>query len=151
MADVKIYTITSDDLSPPIKGEGFCTDMVRHSDYAALEAERDQLAAENLAARDREQKIIQIINNADNNYCMCGEAMETHGHGGCGHPTGMFDYHYGKWLESLPETYSTDAWQREQMAKGVDAFGRYHNFSEKRFIQKEAQKFSAQLRNGEAV
>lgn len=44
MADVKIYTITSDDLSPPIKGEGFCTDMVRHSDYAAIEAERDALA-----------------------------------------------------------------------------------------------------------
>ncbi|WP_314421859.1 hypothetical protein [Pseudescherichia vulneris] len=49
MTDVKIYTITSDDLSPPIKGEGFCTDMVRHSDYAALEERLNQLAAENAA------------------------------------------------------------------------------------------------------
>ncbi|WP_186370522.1 hypothetical protein [Enterobacter sp. DE0047] len=49
MNDVKIYTVMSDDLSPPIKGEGFCTDMVRFSNYAALEAERAALAAENVA------------------------------------------------------------------------------------------------------
>ncbi|WNP33610.1 hypothetical protein RN333_16150 [Enterobacter kobei] len=61
---------------------------------ASMQAERDQLAAECAALNDRMQKLIQIINNADNNYCMCGEAMETHTHGGCGHPTGMFDYHY---------------------------------------------------------
>ncbi|ECI7956923.1 hypothetical protein E2G06_19100 [Salmonella enterica subsp. enterica] len=36
MSDVKIYTIESDQLSPPIVGEGFCVDMVRHSDYVAL-------------------------------------------------------------------------------------------------------------------
>lgn len=38
MKEVKIYTIVSDQLSPPITGESFCTDMVRHSDYAELEA-----------------------------------------------------------------------------------------------------------------
>ncbi|MCU7066723.1 Eae protein [Salmonella enterica] len=37
MKEVKIYTIVSDQLSPPITGESFCTDMVRHSDYAELE------------------------------------------------------------------------------------------------------------------
>ncbi|EOB3140954.1 DUF551 domain-containing protein [Salmonella enterica subsp. enterica] len=37
MKEVKIYTIVSDQLSPPITGESFCTDMVRHSDYADLE------------------------------------------------------------------------------------------------------------------
>ena len=58
----------------------------------------DALAAENAALNNRMQKLIQIINNADNSYCMCGEAMETHAHGGCGHPTGMFDYHYNAWL-----------------------------------------------------
>ncbi|MGK7521254.1 ead/Ea22-like family protein [Salmonella enterica] len=46
MKEVKIYTIVSDQLSPPITGESFCTDMVRHSDYAELEAKCAALAAE---------------------------------------------------------------------------------------------------------
>ncbi|EJL4893398.1 hypothetical protein NMN01_002203 [Salmonella enterica subsp. enterica serovar Kentucky] len=45
MKEVKIYTIVSDQLSPPITGESFCTDMVRHSDYAKLEAKYAALAA----------------------------------------------------------------------------------------------------------
>nr|WP_254895686.1 hypothetical protein [Salmonella enterica] len=45
MKEVKIYTIVSDQLSPPITGESFCTDMVRHSDYAELEAKCAALAA----------------------------------------------------------------------------------------------------------
>lgn len=47
MSDVKIYTVMSDELSPPITGEAFCTDMVRYSDYSALEAKCTALAAEN--------------------------------------------------------------------------------------------------------
>ncbi|MDI4779711.1 hypothetical protein MJN89_25365, partial [Salmonella enterica subsp. enterica serovar Lubbock] len=43
--EVKIYTIVSDQLSPPITGESFCTDMVRHSDYAELEAKYAALVA----------------------------------------------------------------------------------------------------------
>lgn len=46
MNSVKIYTAVSEDLSPLIQGEWFCTDMVRYSDYAALEAKCDELAAE---------------------------------------------------------------------------------------------------------
>ncbi|EJT9006413.1 hypothetical protein N3977_001511 [Salmonella enterica] len=45
MKEVKIYTIVSDQLSPPITGESFCTDMVRHSDYAELEVKYAALAA----------------------------------------------------------------------------------------------------------
>ncbi|EBG0355721.1 Eae protein [Salmonella enterica] len=44
MKEVKIYTIVSDQLSPPITGESFCTDMVRYSDYAELEAKYAALA-----------------------------------------------------------------------------------------------------------
>ncbi|EGX8040783.1 HNH endonuclease, partial [Salmonella enterica subsp. enterica serovar Infantis] len=44
MKEVKIYTIVSDQLSPPITGESFCTDMVRHSDYAELDAKYAALA-----------------------------------------------------------------------------------------------------------
>ncbi|ENM3079566.1 eae-like domain protein [Salmonella enterica] len=47
MKEVKIYTIVSDQLSPPITGESFCTDMVRHSDYAELEAKCAAMAADN--------------------------------------------------------------------------------------------------------
>ncbi|HAF2940412.1 TPA: hypothetical protein G8K53_002960 [Salmonella enterica] len=45
MKEVKIYTIVSDQLSPPITGESFCTDMVRHSDYAELETKYAALVA----------------------------------------------------------------------------------------------------------
>ncbi|ECF6051745.1 Eae-like protein [Salmonella enterica subsp. salamae] len=47
MKEVKIYTIVSDQLSPPITGESFCTYMVRHSDYAELEDKYAALAEDN--------------------------------------------------------------------------------------------------------
>ncbi|EBJ8779802.1 Eae-like protein [Salmonella enterica] len=47
MKELKIYTIVSDQLSPPITGESFCTDMVRHSDYAELEAKYAVLTVDN--------------------------------------------------------------------------------------------------------
>ncbi|MGL3410546.1 Eae protein [Salmonella enterica] len=52
MKEVKIYTIVSDQLSPPITGESFCTDMVRHSDYAELEAKCAALAEVRESARN---------------------------------------------------------------------------------------------------
>ncbi|EOC1611012.1 hypothetical protein ACI1BF_003451 [Cronobacter turicensis] len=79
----------------------------------------EQLVAENAALNNRMQKLIQIINNADNSYCMCGEAMETHVHGGCGHPTGMFGYHYNAWLEADTEIPATDAFLREVRAQAI--------------------------------
>ncbi|EPV9189894.1 Eae protein [Salmonella enterica subsp. enterica serovar Newport] len=52
MKEVKIYTIVSDQLSPPITGESFCTDMVRHSDYAELEDKYAALAEVRASARN---------------------------------------------------------------------------------------------------
>ena len=49
------------------------------------------------------------------------------------------------------QTPATDAFLTEVRAQGVDMFGQYHNFSEKLFIQKEAKKFAAQLRQGAAL
>ena len=49
------------------------------------------------------------------------------------------------------KTQATDAFLAEVRAQGVEMFGQYHNFSEKLFIQKEAQKFAAQLRKGAAL
>ena len=50
-----------------------------------------------------------------------------------------------------PKTPATDAYLAEVRAQGVEMFGQYHNFSEKLFIQKEAKKFAAQLRQGAAL
>lgn len=56
------------------------------------------------------------------------------------------------WASSVQEVEAkqpaTDAFLAEVRAQGVEMFGQRHNFSEKLFIQKEAQKFAAQLRKG---
>ncbi|MFZ4835935.1 hypothetical protein [Rouxiella sp. Mn2063] len=78
------------------------------------------LVAENVASNGRLQELIQIINNADNSYCMCGDVMESHVVGGCGSPTGMFDYHYGVWLESENKTPITDAAIAKISAKSIE-------------------------------
>lgn len=83
-------------------------------------ARSNALAAENSESEKRMQQLIQVINNADNDYCMCGDAMKNHAHGGCGHPTGMFDYHYNQWLESGNKTPATDAFLAEVRASAVD-------------------------------
>lgn len=93
-----------------------------YEDYAALEAKCAELAAESSKTSERLQQLIQIISNADNEYCMCGDAMKNHVHGGCGHPTGMFDYHYNQWLKSENKTPSTEAVLAEVRAQGVEMF-----------------------------
>ncbi|HBA6453161.1 TPA: hypothetical protein J2F93_002934 [Escherichia coli] len=55
---------------------------------------------------------------------------------------------FSEWEDDVTETPATDAFMAEVRAQGVEMFGQYHNFSEKLFIQKEAQKFAAQLRKG---
>ncbi|EIG1522975.1 hypothetical protein HBH06_002366 [Escherichia coli] len=56
----------------------------------------------------------------------------------------------GGFSDALNEikTPATDAFLAEVRAQGVEMFGQHHNFSEKLFIQKEAQKFADQLRKG---
>lgn len=53
MSNVKIYTATPADLSPPVQSESFCVDLVLASDYRELEAKCASLAAENAHARER--------------------------------------------------------------------------------------------------
>ncbi|ELY5838560.1 hypothetical protein [Cronobacter sakazakii] len=107
----------------------------------------EQLAAENAVLNNRMQKLIQIINNADNSYCMCGEAMETHAHGGCGHPTGMFDYHYNAWLEADTETPATDAFLSEVRAQGVEMLAELLSGMGISASETSVREFAAQLRN----
>lgn len=47
MQQVKIYTASPSDLSPPVQSESFCVDLVLASDYRELEAKCAALAAEN--------------------------------------------------------------------------------------------------------
>lgn len=111
-----------------VVGESNAEYLVRKLNEAStMKAERDAqqkragaLAVENAATNDRVQRLIQIISNADNDYCMCGDAMKNHIHGGCGHPTGMFDYHYNQWLESDNGTPATDAALAAIQAQGVE-------------------------------
>ncbi len=88
--------------------------------FGELENKCAALAAENAMLKKRIEQIIQIINNADNDYCMCGSAMKDHVHSGCGHPTGTFDYHYNQWLDSDNKTTATDSFLAEVRAQGVE-------------------------------
>ncbi|HIF6270573.1 TPA: hypothetical protein ACX3KD_005598 [Raoultella ornithinolytica] len=112
-----------------------------------------QLAAENVGLKNRTQQLIDIINNADNAYCMCGDAMKSHTHGGCGHPTGMFDYHYGKWLEHGNETPATDRIVAGIKADGVEEFAAHLRANDNgasvcKMIALGADDFAQQLREG---
>ncbi|ELQ5885152.1 TPA: Eae-like protein [Salmonella enterica subsp. enterica serovar Newport] len=68
MKEVKIYTIVSDQLSPPITGESFCTDMVRHSDYAELEAKYAALAADNDKAMESLKQADAVVKLAHEKF-----------------------------------------------------------------------------------
>lgn len=89
---------------------------------ANAESRCRELAAESDKTSERMQQLIQIINNADNDYCMCGDAMKNHAHGGCGHPAGMFDYHYNQWLQAENKTPATDDFLAEVRATALDEF-----------------------------
>ncbi|MDE9718834.1 hypothetical protein [Citrobacter cronae] len=127
---------------------------------ANAESKCRELAAESDKTSERMQQLIQIINNADNDYCMCGDAMKNHTHGGCGHPTGMFDYHYNQWLQAENKTPSTDAFLAGVRAQGVEMFADFCGEENSVFVEAKAYyrslpdavaEFAAQLRKGVAL
>lgn len=124
MKEVKIYTIVSDQLSPPITGESFCTDMVRHSDYAELEAKYAALAADNDKAMESLKQADAVVKLAHekfsalaaenaalkksevefNEYCRreCEDVGDT-------------------WVDDFTETPATDAFLAEVRASELDS------------------------------
>lgn len=133
-----------------------------------LKARCAALAEENAMLKQLTQQLIDIISNTDNDYCMCGSAMKDHVHGGCGYPTGMFDYYYNQWLESDNKTPATDAFLAEVRAQCLNAFIQHHSaeldahiknggeqFDEKsvriRDIIVSARLFREQIRKGAAL
>ncbi|EMT0828634.1 hypothetical protein WMC13_004600 [Salmonella enterica] len=59
MQQVKIYTASPSDLSPPVQSESFCVDLVLASDYRELEAKCTALAAENAGLKAALNDILQ--------------------------------------------------------------------------------------------
>lgn len=120
--------------------ESPCGDYVDYEDYAELEAKCSDLAAENawLKSKGRE-----VLNEACKVYDKFNANIDSD----------FGDFMDGQTLHEFQflldvETTATDAFLAEVRAQGVEMFGQYHNFSEKLFIQKEAQKFAAHLRKG---
>ncbi|HCB4958450.1 TPA: endonuclease, partial [Salmonella enterica subsp. enterica serovar Muenster] len=115
MKEVKIYTIVSDQLSPPITGESFCTDMVRHSDYADLEEKCAALAAENAGLKE-------LIEQHANSVAVCPN---------CSHEEPSETDDIVALYRSM-ETPATDAFLAEVRAQGVELFAE----SQKEYVRK---------------
>lgn len=104
MKEVKIYTIVSDQLSPPITGESFCTDMMSHSDYAELEAKCVVLAAE---CESKKSALAAILEHCPVNDPDIDKAVVA-----------MIAYD-NLYCEKTP---ATDAFLAEVRAQGVEMF-----------------------------
>ncbi|EFU3225407.1 hypothetical protein HUG83_005258 [Salmonella enterica] len=124
MKEVKIYTIVSDQLSPPITGESFCTDMVRHSDYAELEDKYAALAADN-------DKAMESLKQADAVVKLAHEKFSALASENAGLKSALNDIlqpdaavlernHRVRALDAM-ETPVTDDFLAEVRASGVDA------------------------------
>lgn len=154
MKEVKIYTIVSDQLSPPITGESFCTDMVRHSDYAELEDKYAALAADNDKAMESLKQADAVVKLAHekfsalasenaalkksevefNEYCRreCEDVGDT-------------------WVDDFTETQATDAFLAEVRAQGVEMLyaSRAAQWADE--LLAELNEFATQLREGGAA
>lgn len=108
MQQVKIYTASPSDLSPPVQSESFCVDLVLASDYRELEQKCAALAAENAHMQ-------QVIGDVQTLY------YES---------DGIVGYHLNgdiaKWDDVIPDLWSeapsTDAFLAEVRAQGVEMF-----------------------------
>lgn len=91
MQQVKIYTASPSDLSPPVQSESFCVDLVLASDYRELEAKCAALVVENGALKKSEVEF--------NDYCRheCEDVGDT-------------------WVDDFTETPATDAFLAEVRA-----------------------------------
>ncbi|ECC9091381.1 hypothetical protein ACRRQU_004691 [Salmonella enterica subsp. enterica] len=103
MKEVKIYTIVSDQLSPPITEESFCTDMVRHSDYADLEEKCAALAAENAGLKHAMAVTLEHVSVTDAGQAGVAAMIINDA------------LHHG-------ETPATDAFLAEVRASAIEAF-----------------------------
>lgn len=136
MKNVKIYTATPADLSPPVQSESFCVDLVLASDYRELEAKCAALAAENVGLNKFIKDDCWIWDDKSEEY---------------------FDA-----ADRMPETPATDAFLAEMRAQGVDEIAELYftlaaheanrNIADSwRESARFARAYGAQLRQGAAL
>lgn len=77
MQEVKIYTASPSDLSPPVQSESFCVDMVLASDYAELEAKYAALAADNDKAMESLKQGDAVVKLAHEKFSALAAENET--------------------------------------------------------------------------
>lgn len=77
MQEVKIYTASPSDLSPPVQSESFCVDMVLASDYAELEAKYAALAADNDKAMESLKHGDAVVKLAHEKFSALAAENET--------------------------------------------------------------------------
>ncbi|EFX3898318.1 hypothetical protein H3Z28_002156 [Salmonella enterica subsp. enterica serovar Ank] len=87
MNDIKIYTATPADLSPPVQSESFCVDLVLASDYRELEAKCAALAEVRASAIPEGYALVpqQIFLEPSDIELICSQC-------GDGHESGYGDF-----------------------------------------------------------
>lgn len=108
MQQVKIYTASPSDLSPPVQSESFCVDMVLASDYAELEEKFMALAVENELARKAVQAFCDVV--GDNTEVISEEVGRD----------GVLVILEA--MKATGNTPATDAFLAEVRAQGVEMF-----------------------------
>lgn len=97
MKNVKIYTATPADLSPPVQSESFCVDLVLASDYRELEAKCAALAEVRASAIPEGYALVpqQIFLEPSDIELICSQC-------GDGHESGYGDFTDGLlWVGSI--------------------------------------------------
>ncbi|HCB5704660.1 TPA: hypothetical protein M1G86_001361 [Salmonella enterica subsp. enterica serovar Wien] len=167
MKEVKIYTIVSDQLSPPITGESFCTDMVRHSDYAELEDKYAVLTVDNDKAMESLKQADAVVKLAHEKFSALAAENEELKYQ---NPTlsammSCLDAFYAD--DDVPErammaaynilrksvgTPATDAFLAEMRAQGVEMFSEKFGVGTllSNMVKEVAADFAAKLRKGVA-
>ncbi|EDS6805965.1 hypothetical protein AZH90_003204 [Salmonella enterica subsp. enterica serovar Legon] len=80
MSNVKIYTATPADLSPPVQSESFCVDLVLASDYRELEQKSEQLQESSYRAGLATGWNLCLANNNDAfNKCLAAHSTARGG------------------------------------------------------------------------
>lgn len=148
MSKVKTYAVNCNDAWLNTDGDDISDSYVKYADYMVLATKLD-IAERACAAMAAESAALKDINAwcKTDAFSNMYREFKTAEAVGCCNIDCMHDAMVVAIMHA-PEAPATDAFMAEVRAQGVEMFGKYHNFSEKLFIQKEAQKFAAQLRKG---
>ncbi|HHS7479680.1 TPA: hypothetical protein ACTPQM_004628 [Salmonella enterica] len=138
MKEVKIYTIVSDQLSPPITGESFCTDMVRHSDYAELEAKCAALAADNDKAMEAMKQANEAVKLAHSKYSKLAAenaALKSALNDILQPDAAVLEKNHRVRALDAMETPATDAFLAEVRARALDEFAKVQDEQAKKYYE----------------